>query len=126
MRRLLARWRGPRVTITPAIPEWDEHPDDYRELVAALREHGVRARLGRPVPPYGSDIPEFVPTAVAAYIAGTFSRALVDLLAEKLMSRVIQRAKLRWWPDRAKAVIYGPSGEVLREIEVPPRDPADP
>lgn len=126
MWRLLARRRGPRVTITPAIPEWDEHPDDYREVVAVLRERGLRAGIGRPVPPYGSDLPAFVPTAVAAYIAGAFSRAVVDLVAEELMSRVIQKAKLRWWPDRVKVVIYGPNHEVLREIEVAPREPDSP
>jgi hypothetical protein len=107
------------VLIRPSNPEWDESLDDYREVVAALRDRGIDARLADiPAPPSGSDIPDFLPEAFAVFIAVKVSDAIFATIIEELRRLIIAKAKVKWRPrgEQVKGVVYGPSGSILHEF----------
>jgi hypothetical protein len=118
--------RKPKIVIRPAIPEWDERPGDYEELVSALRARGVNARLAdHKGIPSGSDIPALIPEAFAVFIAAKLTDALLASVIDDLTRLIVRRAQAKWWRKggRARGVIYGPKGDVLHEFVIKADDP---
>lgn len=113
------RKRRPDVAIGPSVPEWEDHPADYEEWVEAARSLGLRAALMEQKPPHsGADLPEFVPLGFAVYVGVKLTDAVLDALVDQAKTLIVDRARTRWWTrgKRVKGVIYGPNGEVLREV----------
>lgn len=101
------------------MPEWEDHPTDYEEWVDAVGALGFRAQLAENKPPHsGADLPEFVPLGFAVYVATKITDAVLDSLVDQAKTLILARARTRWWTrgKRVKGVIYGPNGEVLREV----------
>ncbi len=112
-------WPDVDVVLSPSIPEWKEHPDDYLALRDAIRASGLSAEVADvKVPHSGADIPEFVPLAFGILLADRIVGAALDALVDQVMEIVVSRAKARWWTKgkKVKGLIYGPNGEVLREV----------
>lgn len=112
--------RPPDVTIAPSIPEWEDHPTDYEGWVKAAGALGLRAQLAKNKPPHsGADLPEFIPLGFAVYVATKITDTVLDLLIDQAKTLILARARTRWWTrgKRVKGVIYGPNGEVLREVK---------
>lgn len=68
--------------------------------------------------PSGADLPEFVPIAFAIYIGVKITNALLNAVIDEASRLVVARAKARWWHSgkTVKGVIYGPNGEIVREL----------
>lgn len=105
--------------IAPSIPEWEDHPTDYEEWVEAAEVLGLRVGLAENKPPHsGADLPEFVPLGFTVYVAAKLTDVILDSLINQAKALIVKRARTRWWTrgKRVKGVIYGPNGEVLREV----------
>lgn len=117
--RLPWRRRPPDMTIGPSVPEWEDHAADYEEWVEAARMLGLRVELMENKPPHsGADLPDFIPLGFVVYVAVKLTDAVLDLLVDQAKSLIVKRARTRWWTrgKRVKGVIYGPNGEILREV----------
>lgn len=122
--RLIAR-RKIDVEVRPAIPEWEERPRDYEELLDALNARGVNAKFtDHKGIPSGSDIPALVPEAFAVFVLTKATDALIGSLVNDLARIIVSRAKAKWWRkgEQVKGVIYGPNNEVLRELTFEPAE----
>jgi hypothetical protein len=79
------------VLVRPSHPEWDERLDDYREVVEALRDHGIDAQLAdMAAPPSGSDLPNFVPLAFAVYVAHKVADAILAAIIEEVRRVLVE------------------------------------
>jgi hypothetical protein len=110
---------GDLIVMRPAIPEWEESAANYEELIDALGERDIHVELAEVKGiPSGADLPEFVPVAFSVYIGVKVTDALIGTIVDEAMRVVVARAKARWWRrgKKVKGVIYGPDGEILREI----------
>lgn len=124
------RWvpRADYITLVPAIPEWEDCEENWRELFDALSDEGLKVQIPEnKIPPSGADLPEFVPMAFIVYVGYKLTDALVDRLLDELTNRIIKRVGSAYWRThpKAKGVIYGPDGEVLKEIAYEPKQPDD-
>lgn len=109
-----------RIVLRPAIPEWQEHGGDYEEFIDASAASGIDIELAEIKGiPSGSDLPQFVPLAFAIYLGVRASDHVVGTITDLVMRVVVDRAQARWWRkgQKVKGVIYGPTGEILKEIE---------
>jgi hypothetical protein len=107
------------IVLRPAIPEWEENASNYEELLDALDERGFKFELAEVKGiPSGADLPEFVPIAFAIYIGVKITDALLNAVIDEASRLVVARAKARWWRrgKTVKGVIYGPNGEIVREL----------
>jgi len=108
------------VLIVPSIPEWRDHPADYMELSGAITAdlNLSAAAEDRGVPHVGGDVPDLVPIAFLIYVGVKLGDAAVELLVERVLQIVVDRAKARWWTKgkEVEGVIYGPNHEVLRRV----------
>jgi hypothetical protein len=114
-----------RIVLRPAIPEWEESASNYEEFLNALNKRGFEVELAEVKGiPSGADLPEFVPIAFAIYIGVKITDALVGAVVDEASRLVVSRAKARWWRRgrTVKAVIYGPDGEILRELTFESRE----
>jgi hypothetical protein len=108
--------------VAPSIPEWEERPREYEAAVSALRSRGIQAELAEcPIPPCGSDLPDAVPLAFAVYLAAKITDVMLEVIATELVDLLRARASCER-KEAAKGVIYGPEGQVLREIVLPPTE----
>jgi hypothetical protein len=109
-----------RIIVRPAIPEWQESAGDYEEFIDALAEQGIEAELAEIKGiPSGADLGiQFVPEAFAIYLGVKATDALIDNIVAEAMRLIVARAKARWWRrgELVKGVIYGPDGEVVKEV----------
>lgn len=108
-RRIPAR---DRIIVRPSIPEWQESADDYEEFIDTLARQNIKAELAEIKGiPSGADLgAQFIPEAFAIYLGVKATDALIDI--------IVARAKARWWRqgEPVKGVIYGPDGEVVKEV----------
>jgi hypothetical protein len=111
--------KKPSVVVRPSIPEWEERPRDYEELVSSLRRRGLKARLAENKGlPSGSDLPSLVPEAFAVFVGAKVADAILGTIIEEMLHVIVNRAKLRWSPKRTtvRGIIYGPHNEILHEV----------
>jgi hypothetical protein len=116
------RWQPP-VLVVPASPTSFDH-DDFAALTWALFErtdyyaHDIQVQLGYH---YGDAWDPSWTWITVALDEG--ARTAVDAIAAGIVAWGIDwlRRKRKTEPDvqPIKAIIYGPRGEVLREVEVP-------
>jgi hypothetical protein len=112
-------WPDVEVVISPSVPEWEEHPNDYLDLRDSIRAMGLSADIAdTKLPHSGADIPEFVPLGFGILLADKIVGAALDAVIDRVAEIVVRRAKARWWTKgkRVKGLIYGPDGKVLREV----------
>lgn len=112
------------ITLQPAIPEWDDRAEDWVELFDALSDLGFEVQIPEhKTIPSGSDLPEFIPTAFIVYIGYKVTDALIGMLVEELTAKIVNRVGSKFWKkgEKAKGIIYGPDGEVLKEITYAPK-----
>ena len=110
-----------RLSIVPTVPEYGVARAQYEALADALREQGYDARVERP----GGGVEERGLPAealqaahdVAVIVYGELREEALGALAMELLRRLRRKTK-----RRRRAVIYGPRGEVLRRVELPPSD----
>jgi hypothetical protein len=109
-----------RIFIRPAIPEWQENADAYEAFIDALAERNISIELTeiKGIPSGGDLGAHLVPEAFAIYLGIKATDVLIENIVAEAMRRIVERAKVRWWRrgEQVKGVIYGPHGEVLREI----------
>ena len=109
-----------RIFIRPAIPEWEENADAYEEFIDLLAERDVAVELTEIKGiPSGADLgAHLIPEAFAIYIGVKATDVLIEDIVAEATRTIIRRARTRWWRrgEQVKGVIYGPRGEVLREI----------
>jgi hypothetical protein len=113
------------IVLRPSIPEWEETASNYEEFIDALDRRGLEVELAEVKGiPSGGDLPEFVPIAFAIYIGVKATDALVGAVVDEALRLIVARAKARWWRrgEKVKAVIYGPDGEILRELTFESRE----
>ncbi len=112
----------PTVTVAPNADEWALGSVELEELVAALKDEGYDAWLQEPRGSYSTggivtdpliDVSLFLWENVGHEVVG----ALVALTIEKLRRQFKRKRK-------AKVVLYGPNGDVLRMVELPVVDDA--
>jgi hypothetical protein len=124
------RWipRADYITLMPAIPEWEDCDENWLELFGALSDQGFKVQIPKnKIAPSGADLPEFIPMAFVVYVGYKLTDALVDRLFNELTSKIIERVGSGYWRKRpkAKGVIYGPDGEVLKELIYESKQPDD-
>jgi hypothetical protein len=109
-----------RIIVRPAIPEWQESADDYEEFIDALAGQNIKAELAEIKGiPSGADLgAQFIPEAFAIYLGVKATNALIDNIVAEAMRLIVARAKARWWRqgEHVKGVIYGPDGEIVKEV----------
>jgi hypothetical protein len=122
-RRFPVEWH-PAIVVSPSSPQPFEHRD-FEQLVLLLVQrtnvpaHQVQIRLGYL---YGNGPTDWT---VVTFVLDEAGRAAIQAVVEA----IIEWGR-GWWRKRKKTgakpikgVIYGPDGEVLREVEV--RDQED-
>lgn len=117
-----------RITVQPAIPEWDDRAEDWIGLYDALTKRGFHVQIPEhKAIPSGADLPEFIPIAFVVYVGYKATDALIGALVDELTTRIINRVGSKFWKkgDKAKGIIYGPDGEVLKEIVYEPKHPGE-
>lgn len=119
-----------RIVIRPAIPEWQESADDYEEFIDALAERGVDVELAEIKGiPSGADLAaHFVPEAFAIHVGVKATDILVEKIMTEAMRVIVERAKARWWRkgEEVKGTIYGPDGQILKEVVWRSKEGRDP
>lgn len=109
-----------RIFIRPAIPEWEENADAYEDFIEALAEQDIALELTeiKGIPSGGDLGAHLIPEAFAIYVGIKATDALIENIVAEAMRAIVARAKVRWWRrgEQVKGVIYGPDGQVLREI----------
>jgi len=109
-----------RIFVRPAIPEWQESAQDYEDLIDDLANQGIEVELAeiKGIPSGGDLGADFVPEAFAIYVGLKVTDALIADVVAAVKRTVVVRAKTRWWRrgEQVKGVIYGPDGEVVREV----------
>lgn len=111
------------VRVAPSIPAWEKHPEDFESLVSGLRERGLDAELDTPIPPAGGAPPVAAAGLdFAIYLAQGVGDAIIALLLGEIVHRVARARKRRDDEVPVVGVIYGPDGEILREVAFRPDD----
>jgi hypothetical protein len=109
------------ILLRPRFYEAGPFREQYDRLVIDLESQGFSVEIEREVEERGT-AGEILQTAydVAVHLADEAGIALVDLVVLALVTRLRGKAILGKNRGRArKAFIYGPGGEVLREVELP-------
>ena len=109
------------IVITPAPMELGLHEAAYDELVQALADEGLEARIEPPIERRGGVPQEFVDVTVQVldHVSDHVIELVIGYLLAKL--RMPRRGARKGVPRQG--VILGPDGEVLRRVEIP-SDPA--
>ena len=107
----------PRVVIRPTVVEYGVNRDAYDELIAELQSQGVDARIDQP-PEERSGSLQHSALDVAIYL---FENA--DNIAMITGAVALAMKKLRKKPRAGaraprRAAIFGPNGEVLKQIDL--------
>jgi hypothetical protein len=114
----------PTILVAPAAPRQFDH-DDFERLVLVLVERteimadAIQIRVGYL---YGNGVTDWT---VVNFVLDETGRAAIQAVIESIISWGRE-----WWQKRKdspdakpiKAVLYGPDGEILREVEVKPND----
>jgi hypothetical protein len=107
------------VRIEPSVRAWDGQAEDYRALADDLSDQGLDVTL---VEPQGE--PKDLPAAAGMdflihVLEGVVGETLFNI-GVALIRRVGQAAKGGGRETPIMGVIYGPDGEIIREVELHP------
>lgn len=97
------------------------HGQAYEGLIDDLEEQGFEAEIRRPVEQRGAAPQDLV--NVALWLSEEVGRETLGVIIGIFIERMqrSRRARKRPPPRPPKAVLYGPNGDPLRELEIPDR-----
>jgi hypothetical protein len=104
---------APAILLEPSPTEHRHHGARYEQLAKRLRDDGWDARIAINRSERRSAVTELV-----VRLLDPAGCAAVDALVPVLSTHVL-KVLLRRHGDRGRAVIYRPTGEVLRIVEIP-------
>ncbi len=111
-----------RIELRPSIPSWAERPQDFDGVVDALSEGDAEVVLIEPPGPPEGGIPQAAGMDFVIQLAGDIGPYFLPWLVAKLSDALLAAAKQHKRETPMMGVIYGPDGEILREVEVHPED----
>jgi hypothetical protein len=109
-----------RIVVAPQPMEYGLHRDAYPPFIEALAGEGIDAQIELPIEFRGGL--HVAGLDLALYVQEHVPQVMLDLLvlkAVETLGRSIRRGKR----DTRRMVIFGPNGEVLREVDVPTHEP---
>lgn len=110
----------PSIAVTPTTPERFEH-EDFADLARTLfdetgiKPDAIQFRLGYL---YG-DGPELNDWTPVSFFLDEAGRAALQAVVQAIIDWGREWVRTRKGRKPIKARIYGPNGEILREVEVP-------
>lgn len=107
-----------KIEIQPSSPAWSEQPADFESLESALRDAGFEVNLVQPAVVTGDLGRGAAGMDLTIRVLEDVGAAAVLRIVEALISRVWEARKRRDDERPVAAVIYGPKGEVLREVTI--------